>query len=302
MPDNRSNAADTSAPRAPGMSEQDRAAFDRSCAGNEPYTLGPDSLPPAGVPPGTITRSSFTSSTIYPGTTRDYWLYVPQQYNAAQPACLMIFQDGERYLRPTFNAPLVFDHLIRRGEMPVTLGLFINAGSPGPGSPIYGGDDNRSFEYDSLGDAYARFLLEEMLPRIQAQYAITDSPAGRALCGYSSGGICAFTAAWERPDAFRKVVSHCGSFANIRGGNIYPWLVRNTPRKPLRVFLQTGSNDLDVVMGNWPLVNQDMAAALAYSSYDYQFVFGEGGHTLLHGAAIFPDTMRWLWRDYVQPG
>ncbi|KPV48390.1 hypothetical protein SE17_38335, partial [Kouleothrix aurantiaca] len=153
-------------------------------------------MPQAGVPRGTITRASWTSSAIYPGTARDYWLYVPQQYAAAQPACLMIFQDGERYLRPAFNANFVFDNLIHRGEMPVTLGLFINAGSPGPGNPVYGGDDNRSFEYDSLGDAYARFLLEEILPPIQAQYAITSNPAGRALCGYSSGGICAFTAAW----------------------------------------------------------------------------------------------------------
>ena len=299
MPDKRPNAANPGAPRAPGMSEQDRAAFNRSCAGNEPYTLGPDSQPQAGVPRGAITGARFASSAIFPGTTRDCWLYVPQQYNAAQPACLMVFQDGERYLRPTFNAHLVFDNLIARGEMPVTLGLFVNAG--GPGNPIYGGDDNRSFEYDSLGDAYARFLLDEMLPPIQAQYAITSDPAGRAICGYSSGGICAFTAAWERPDAFQKVVSHCGSFANIRGGNSYPGLVRTTPRKPLRVFLQTGSNDLDIMLGSWPIANQDMAAALAYSGYDYQFAFGAGGHTLMHGAAIFPDTMRWLWRDCAQP-
>jgi enterochelin esterase family protein len=153
-------------------------------------------------------------------------------------------------------------------------------------------------EYDSLGDRYARFLLEELLPPLEQQYHLVADPAGRAICGISSGGICAFTVAWERPDAFNKVVSHCGSFTAIRGGNRYPALIRKSAARPLRVFLQTGTRDLDVVFGNWVIANQDMAAALAYKGYDYQFVLGEGGHSLAHGGAIFPDTMRWLWRDY----
>lgn len=265
----------------------------------EPYTLGPDSLPQEGVPRGEIARYQWTSTNIYPGTQRPYWVYVPQQYDAARPACLMVFQDGgSEYLTPKIEVPTVFDNLIHRGEMPVTIGVFIDAGDSGPGMPLYGGGDNRSFEYDSLGDQYARFLIEELLPEITSRYAITDDPDGHAICGISSGGICAFTVAWERPDMFRKVVSHCGSFANIRGGHNYPSLIRRTERKPLRVFLQTGSNDLDVVFGNWPLANQDMAAALRYAGYDHQLVIGEGGHTLRHGGAIFPDTLRWLWRDY----
>jgi enterochelin esterase-like enzyme len=148
-----------------------------------------------------------------------------------------------------------------------------------------------------LGDRYARFLIEELLPEIGKRYNITSDPSGRAICGNSSGGICAFTAAWERPDAFRKVVSHCGSFTDIRGGHNYPSLIRKSEAKPLRVFLQSGAKDVDVIFGSWPLANQDMAAALAYREYDYQFVFGEGYHTLKHDGAIFPDTMRWLWRD-----
>jgi enterochelin esterase family protein len=133
---------------------------------------------------------------------------------------------------------------------------------------------------------------------VEQDYRLVQDPAGRAICGMSSGGICAFTAAWERPDAFGKVVSHCGSYTNIRGGHNYPSTIRRAEKKPLRVFLQSGSNDLDVVFGNWPIANQDMAAALAFKQYDYQFVFGTGGHTLKHGGAIFPDTLRWLWRDY----
>src|SRR5262249_55553278 len=156
------------------------------------------------------------------------------------------------------------------------IGVFVDSGETGPGLPGWGGTDNRSMEYDSLGDRYARFLLEELLPPIEQQYNIVSDPDGRAICGISSGGICTFTAAWGRPAAFRKVVCHCGSFTNIRGGNRYPSMIRKSAPKPLRVFLQTGTNDLDVVYGNWPIANQDMAAALAYHHYDYQLVMGEG--------------------------
>jgi enterochelin esterase-like enzyme len=278
--------------------ERDRPTFVAIAALQEPYSLGADSLAQDGVPRGEIIQSRFTSERVYPGVERDVWLYVPQQYDPSKPACLMVFQDAKLYLGADINAPIVFDNLIHKGEMPVTIGVFVSPGETGPGSPLYGGGDNRSFEYDSLGDQYVRFLLEELLPDIERRYRIVADRAGRSICGISSGGICAFTAAWERPDAFSKVISHCGSFADIRGGDHYPALVRKTEAKPIRVFLQSGSNDLNVVAGNWPLANQAMAAALAYRQYDYQFVFVEGGHTLKHGGSIFPDTLRWLWRDY----
>lgn len=279
-----------------GVPPKDRANIDASIAGGEPYALGADSQPQPDVPRGVLTQHRWTESRIYPGTARDYWLYVPAQYDASQPASLMVFQDGQAYLGPQVNAPVVFDNLIARGEMPVTVGLFVNAGDKGPGAPVYGGDTNRSIEYDSLDDRYARFLIDELLPAVAAQVKITDNPAGRAICGISSGGICAFTVAWHRPDVFGKVVSHCGSFADIRGGHAYPSMIRRAERKPIRVFLQTGARDVDTIYGNWPLANQAMAAALAYREYDYRFEFGEGGHTLFHGGAIFPDTLRWLWR------
>lgn len=282
----------------PQLPAKDLIAFETSMSSDEPYFLGPDSLVKETVPHGRVTQHHWRSEQVYPGVERDYWLYVPQQYRSTTPACLMVFQDGGRYVGPEVNVPTVFDNLIAEGAMPVTIGLFINSGDKGPGDPVYGGNNNRSIEYDSLGDTYARFLLEEMIPQVAKSYTLVDDPVGRAICGMSSGGICAFTVAWERPDAFSKVVSHCGSFTNIRGGNAYPSLIRRTAAKPIRVFLQTGSHDLDTVYGNWPLANKEMAAALAYRAYDYKLVCGEGGHTLKHGGAILPDTMRWLWRDH----
>jgi enterochelin esterase family protein len=268
--------------------------------GADDYKPGPDSERQA-VPRGEVRRASFAASQIFPGTTRDYFVYVPKQYDAGRPACLMVFFDGAGFMREEgpFRVPIVFDNLIAKKEMPVTIAIGVNPGAIQPTLPGAKPRSNRSFEYDSLGDANARFLLEELLPEATKGLNITTDPAGRAICGNSSGGIAAFTVAWERPDAFRKVVSHIGSFTNIRGGHVYPALVRKTkPAKPLRVFLQDGRNDLDNLHGNWPLANQDMAAALKYMGYDQTFVIGDGRHSGQHGGAIFPDTLRWLWRDW----
>lgn len=263
------------------------------------YKLGPDSMVKDGVPQGTVTQGKFTSPEVFPGTVRDYWLYVPKQYDGSKPACLMVFQDGGNYAKADgqFRTTVVFDNLIHAGEMPVTIGVFVNPGVVPPAAEGQKPRSNRSFEYDSLGDQYAKFLIGELLPEATKGLNISTDPAHRAICGISSGGICAFTAAWERPDQFGKVVSHIGSFTNIRGGHVYPALIRKTERKPLRIFLQEGSNDLDNVHGNWPLANQEMAAALKYMKYDYRFEYGDGAHSGKHGGAILPDTLRWLWRD-----
>lgn len=283
------------------------------------YQLGADSQPQPGVPVGTIEKFTFKASKIFPGTERDYWVYVPKQYDPAKPAALMVFQDGGGYQSSngSFRAPVVMDNLIHKKAMPVAIGVFINPGSVPPAEPGQKGRSNRSYEYDSLGDAYARFLLEELLPEVEAKWKITRDPAGRCTVGISSGGIAAFTVAWERPDSFGKVISHIGSFTNIRGGHVYPALIRplakelpttateaekklREQRRALRIFLQDGSSDLDNLHGNWPLSNQEMFAALKFAKIDCDFVLGDGGHSGKQGGAILPDTMRWLWRDYAK--
>jgi enterochelin esterase family protein len=256
------------------------------------YTLGPDSHEQPGVPQGKVSKHSWRS-TIFSDTARDYWVYVPAQYDPQKAACVMVFQDGGGYVNPNgdFRVPTVFDNLIYKQEMPLTIGIFINPGS-NPKEPR-----QRSIEYDTLSDRYAQFLEKEILPEVGKEFNLRQDAAGRAICGISSGGICAFTVAWERPDLFTRVLSHVGSFTNIRGGDVYPGRIRKTPRKPIRVFLQDGSGDLNNEHGSWPLANLQMAAALKYAAYDYQFVYGDGAHNGKHGGAILPDSLRWLWAD-----
>ncbi len=263
------------------------------------YELGPDSQRQAGVPQGEIIQLRFEESEIYRNTERDWWIYVPDQYDGQTPAALMVFQDGAAYVNETgpIRVPVVFDNLIHSGEMPVTIGVFVNPGHF-IGDNIEGPARNRSLEYDSMTDVYSRFLLEEIIPEVQKNYRITNNKEGWAIGGLSSGGICAFTVAWQRPDKFSKVVSHVGSFTNIRGGHLYSDLVRQGALKPIRVFLQDGSNDLNIRPGNWWLANQQLADSLEFAGYDYMTAWGDGGHNFEHGGAIFPDTMRWLWRDY----
>ncbi len=255
------------------------------------------------MPEGTVTKRTWTS-TIFPGTVRDYWVYVPAQYKPGQPAAVMIFQDGQGYVatgEDDWRTPIVFDNLIHKGEMPVTIGIFVTPGVLPGLSADQQGRYNRSFEYDALGDRYARFLIEEILPEVGKRYDLSSDPNDRAIGGLSSGGICAFTAAWNRPDAFRRVLSFIGSYTNLRGGQIYPSLIRKMEPKPLKVYLQDGSNDLDLYAGSWWVANQDMAAALKFAGYDTTFVTGDGGHDSHQGRAILPDALRWLWRDHPKP-
>ncbi len=267
----------------------------------ETYPQHPASSRQSGVPSGSVTKFTWDASEIYPGTIRDYWVYVPAQYDEDRPSPVMVFQDGENFIRDKgdWRVPVVFDNLIHQGLMPVTIGIFINPGHRGRRSEgIPRRKNNRSVEYDSLGGQYARFLLEEILPEVAKTYRLSNKPEDRAICGNSSGGICAFTVAWERPDAFRKVVSHIGSFVNIRGGHVYPAWIRKTERKPIRIFLQDGLNDLDNRHGNWPLANKQMETALAFMHYDFRMVWGSGAHSGKHGGSIFPETLKWLWRDF----
>jgi enterochelin esterase family protein len=266
--------------------------------GAQDYTLGPDSQEQAGVPKGTVQEFSWKQSKVYPGTERQCWIYLPPGLDAAKDYPLIVFQDGGGAVNPKgqFRAPIVLDNLIHKGEIPAMVALFVNPGTV-PGA-VAGAKarSTRSYEYDTPDGVYAKFLIDEMLPEVARHAKISPAPEQRAVVGISSGGICAFSVAWFRPDAFRKVITGIGSFTNIRAGVWYPAAIRKTERKPIRVFLQEGEKDLDNVHGNWPLSNHDMVAALAFAGYDHKAVFGTEGHGGKHLGAILPDALRWLWR------
>jgi len=291
------------------------------------YEPGPDSRPQAGVPKGRLEGPHLFHSRVLANTVRQYWIYVPAQYRPDQPACVLVFQDGQRATNPegSLRVPQVMENLIAKGDMPVTLGIFI---TPGQRGDVYPSDlgmrnpDNRANEYDALTDDYARFITEEMLPEVEKTYHLTDDPEGRAIGGTSSGAICAFTVAWQRPDAFRKVISMIGSYTSIGyrpaqddqpmrpGGDLYPTLIRKNPIKPLQIWFQDGSNDLDNPHGNWFLANQQMVSALTWANanadrrqtpgprYQIEHVWTDGVHSDDHGGALLPDALRWLWKDY----
>jgi enterochelin esterase-like enzyme/sugar lactone lactonase YvrE len=274
------------------------AIFQSSACGQADH---PDRLVQPGVPQGKITTGVFSMSQVFPGTHRDYSVYVPAQYKPAEPANLMVFMDGKSYakLDGDFRVPTVFDNLIHQKAMPVTIAVFVNPGNVPPTLAHAKARNNRSFEYDSMGDRYARFLVEDFLPVALEGLSVSPEPQRRAVCGISSGGICAFTVAWERPEQFGKVLSHIGSFTNIRGGWAYPGLVRKSKDhpKPIKVYLQEGKDDLDNLHGNWPLGNQDLAAALQFAGYAYKLVMTEGGHSGKWGGVELPAALRWLWDE-----
>lgn len=255
------------------------------------------------VPKGEVTKYTFDQSKIFPGTVRDYWVYVPKQYDPAKPACLYVNQD-----RVQFNAPEVFDQLIAVKEMPVTIGVFVTHGRVLAQSDQALDRFNRSYEYDGLGDNYVRFLLDELLPEVEKKTAsdgrairLSKNGNDRAIGGSSSGAICAFTAAWERPDAFSRVFSSIGTYVGLRGGNVYPTLVRKYEPKPIRIFLQDGSSDLNIYGGDWWMANQEMERALTFAGYEVNHEWGEGGHNGEHATKVFPAAIKWLWKDWPEP-
>ncbi len=280
------------------------------------YELGPDSQPHPGVPRGQVLGPETLSSQVFPHTTRHYWVYVPAQYDPSRPTCLMVFQDGHAFVGLTgpYRIPFVFDNLIYRREMPVTIGVFINPGhtaaQPESSDQEWGDRvNNRPTEYNELDDRYTRMIVQELLPVLQQRYNLSPRAEDRAIAGASSGAICAFTVAWHRPDQFGKVISTIGSFTNIRGGHVYPDLIGASPRKPIRIFLQDGVNDnrgrrrdgsYDPKW-DWHAQNLKMVQALTAKGYDVNYCWGIGTHSNQQGGAIMPEMLRWLWRDYPRP-
>jgi hypothetical protein len=288
------------------------------------YSLTADSLRQPGAPRGRLEGPFELRSKIIAGTVRRYWIFVPAQYTPEKAASVLVFQDGQRATNPegSLRVPTVMENLIHRNEMPVTIGIFITPGHRAeryPDTLGMGNPDNRAQEYDALDDSYARFLIEEMLPEVGARYRLTHDPEERIIGGTSSGAICAFTVAWHRPDIFRKVISLIGSYVSIGyrpagdgkplvpGGDIYPTLIRKGPIRPLQIFLQDGSSDLDNEHGNWFLANQQMLAAFKWANaeadrknlpgvrYKIKHVWGNGTHSDEHGGALLPEILRWMW-------
>jgi gluconolactonase len=267
----------------------------------ESYPEDSASIEQSNVPKGEILKFNFENSKIFPGTSREITVYIPAQYRADKPACVYVNQDGVQW-----KALTVFDNLIHKKEMPITIGVFVMHGRVKAAKPDEALDRfNRSFEFDGLGDAYVRFILDEILPEVEKQKTVdgrkiilSKKANDRAIGGASSGAVCAFTAAWERPEAFSKVFSAIGTYVGLRGADHYPTLIRKYEPKPIRVYLQDGSNDLNIYGGDWWMANQMMERALIYAGYAVKSVWGEGGHNGKHGTAVFPNAMRWLWKNY----
>lgn len=277
------------------------------------YDLSPDALVRDGVPKGAIKGPFVIPSQAYPGTQHTYWVYVPAQYDPRSPANLMIFNDGQAFMHPEgdVRAHVVMDNLIYRRELPVMIGVFINPGrrpdQPEPTLSNWGDrDTNRPTEYNVLDDRYARVIVEELLPALKKDYNISDDPERRGIGGSSSGAIAAFTVAWHRPDQFRKVLSNVGSFTNLRGGHEYPDIIRKSEKKPLRVYLLGGRNDNRALRTDgsydanrdWFYQNVRMKDALTEKGYDLNYAWGIQRHGQKMLRTVFPDMMRWLWRDH----
>jgi len=254
----------------------------------------------AQVPAGQVQGPFKWYSKIYPGTERNYWLYVPAQYDASKPTCTMIVQDGLSRANG-WRLSAHFDTLIHRKEIPVLIGIYIDHGQVISKDTTNYPRFNRSFEYDALGDRYARFLIEEILPEVKKTYNLSEDPNDRSIAGASSGAICAFNAAWERPDAFRRIFSTIGTYVGLRGADEMATLVRKTEPKPLRVFLEDGYSDLNIYAGDWYIANQYMLSALTWAGYEVDHAWGEGAHNSTHALTIIADALRWLWKDYPKP-
>ena len=270
------------------------------------YPLGPDSKRQPDVPAGKVFSFTMDRSRFFPGTERTIDVYVPAQYTGDRPACVLVALDHLMHTQP-----IVFDNLIHRKELPVIIAIGLSSGSDPSADPPHNPRFNRSFEFDSLSDVLAEFILQELLPAVEQHKTpgglpihLSTDPNDRGMMGGSTGGIGSFTVAWQRPDAFRRVYSMIGTYVGMRGGDRYPVLVRKTDPKPLRVFLQDGSRDGwpgGLEFGDWWMSNQEMERALAFAGYEVNHSWGELGHEGSHGESILPDVMRWLWKDWPKP-
>ena len=265
-----------------------------------PYQYGPYSQKRDNVPHGTVKQFTYKDDTFWPDApARGIKVFEPAQYEAGKEVALAVFCDGTAswgYLTDAadggeYKTRYVLDNLMADGLIPPFIGVFI--GNDGDGG-------NRQAEYGPLTDKNVRFFLEAVLPEVSKRYGykFTSDPNKRAIIGESSGGIAAFTAAWQRPDAFRLVMSHSGSFVDLfgNGGDRYPDIIRMTAEvKPLRIHLEGGRLDKNGAGKQHPA----MAAALKAKGYIYQwFDSTEGTHGGLNGNTSFPEGLIWLWKGW----
>ena len=249
---------------------------------------------------GEVLKFTLTDSKFYPGTEREILVYVPQQYKSKTPACLLVCMDGILY-----DATTVMDNLITSGEMPVTIGVFVNPGV------VYDEDRevvryNRCKEFDSTDDTFSQFIEQEVLARVEGMktesgktIALSKDANDRAITGASSGGIAAFSVAWSRPDLFSRVYTTVGTFVAMRGGHEYPAIVRKTEPKPLRIYMQDGWYDVwNPIFGEWFEYNLLMESAFNFAGYEVFHQWNRGNHSIKYGTLAFPDAMRWLWKGY----
>jgi len=269
------------------------------------YPVGPDSLVQEGVPQGEVFSFQVNDSEIFPGSVNTISVYVPDQYDASKPACVYVGLDGLGY-----NCVNVFNNLIAKKEMPVTIAIGISPGFvPGTDSSMEDPRWNRSFEFDGVSDLFCRFLIEDVFPVVEKQKTkkgleikLSKDPNDRCAGGGSTGGVGSFSLAWQRPDQFRRVFSAVGTYVAMRGAEEYHVLVRKTEPKPIRIFMQDGHSDQcfgDV--GDWWMSNLSLKRSLEFAGYDVNWVWGTGPHSGVHGTQVFPDAMRWIWRDYPAP-
>ncbi|MGH9328045.1 MAG: SMP-30/gluconolactonase/LRE family protein [Terriglobia bacterium] len=245
-------------------------------------------------------------SKIFPDAAHTITVYVPAEYTGSDPACTLVVLDGL-----LFHTPVVLDNLIAQHAMPVTVAIGVSPGVVNSATPPANPRFDRSLEFDSLNDRFARFLLDEVIPAVERhrtpdgiQIRLSTSADDRAIAGASTGGIGAFTVAWQRPNAFHRVFTAIGTFVGMRGGERYYVLVRKTEPKPLRIFMEDGVHDEWLggpEMGDWWLSNLTMSRALEFAGYDVRHVWGDGTHSGAQAAAIFPEVMRWLWRGWPAP-
>lgn len=248
---------------------------------------------------GEVIKFKMSDSKIYPGTARSVTVYVPEQYDGTEPACLWVSVSGGSFI---FD---IFDRLIADGDVPVIIGVFVAPGQ------IRDAQNNvvrynRSNELDRMDGRYAEFLDTEVLPAVCSHKTkdgrpikISSRATDRAIYGSSSGGICAFNAAWQRPDLFSRVYTACGTFVSFRGGDQYSALVRKCEPRPIRVFLQDNDKDTwNPLFGSWFEYNELMLSALQFAGYEVDYSWDEGGHSSKNAHKIMADVVRWLFKGW----